>query len=70
MRERGVGHDAPTSEPGVEARDSDRAVGRRAWGRDVLGMAWTVAAAALVLLPALRPGVSLGPFDLFGSVSV
>jgi hypothetical protein len=30
----------------------------------VLGVAWTVAAAALVLLPALRPGVSLGPFDL------
>jgi len=34
------------------------------WGRDALGLAWTIAAAVLVLLPALRPGVSLGPFDL------
>jgi hypothetical protein len=32
--------------------------------RDVAGLVWTIAAAALVLLPALRPGVALGPFDL------
>ncbi len=31
---------------------------------DVLGVVWTVAAAVVVLLPALRPGISLGPFDL------
>jgi hypothetical protein len=30
----------------------------------VLGVAWTVAAAVVVLIPALRPGISLGPFDL------
>ncbi len=29
-----------------------------------MGVAWVVAAAVIVLLPALRPGVSLGPFDL------
>ena len=31
---------------------------------DVVGVVWTVGAAALVLWPALRVGVSLGPFDL------
>ena len=37
---------------------------RRAWLPDVLGVAWVVAGAALVLVAALRPGVSLGPFDI------
>jgi Bacterial membrane protein YfhO len=31
---------------------------------DVLGLAFTVVVAGLVMLPVLRPGVSLGPFDL------
>src|SRR6202166_3957192 len=44
--------------------DVDPPQARSAWVRDAAGLAWTSAAAALVLLPALRPGVSLGPFDL------
>jgi hypothetical protein len=31
---------------------------------DVVGILWTVACAAIVLIRVLRPGVSLGPFDL------
>ena len=34
------------------------------WVPDSLGVVWTLLAAALVLWPALHPGVSLGPFDL------
>jgi hypothetical protein len=37
---------------------------RSSWVRDALGLVWTIGAAVVVLLPALRPGVSLGPFDL------
>jgi hypothetical protein len=36
----------------------------RKWVPDALGVAWTLLAAVVVLAPALRPGVSLGPFDL------
>jgi hypothetical protein len=43
---------------------SARAGGDTPWVLEALGVAWTIAAAVLVLLPALRPGVSLGPFDL------
>ncbi len=62
-----------TREEGDEARavpdeDPDMASPRRSrrsrWAPDVLGVAWTVLAAALVLARALHPGVSLGPFDL------
>ncbi len=35
-----------------------------------MGVAWTVAAAVLVLLPALRSGVSLGPFDLLSRIGL
>ncbi|HTZ08989.1 MAG TPA: YfhO family protein [Acidimicrobiales bacterium] len=38
--------------------------GWRASLPDVLGVVWVVAAAAAVLAPALRPGISLGPFDI------
>ena len=37
---------------------------RRRWMAEVLGLAWTVAAAVVVLVRALRPGITLGPFDL------
>lgn len=37
---------------------------RSRWTPDVLGVLWTVLAAVVVLAPALRPGVSLGPFAL------
>ena len=37
---------------------------RAGWSRDVLGVAWVVAAAAAVMAPALAHGSSLGPFDL------
>ncbi|HLI72814.1 MAG TPA: YfhO family protein [Acidimicrobiales bacterium] len=62
MRQGGVGLDervAPASEQPSPAADR-----RRRWAPDAVGLAWTVAGAFLVLLPALRPGISLGPFDL------
>lgn len=37
---------------------------------DVLGVLWVVAAVFAVLAPALRPGVSLGPFDLLSRVGL
>lgn len=36
----------------------------RPWTREALGVAWVLLAAAAVVAPLLRPGVSLGPFDL------
>ena len=74
MRERGVGRGAPTSGPevegpsvegpSVEGPEVEETTARPGWWRDALGLAWTIAAAFVVLLPALRPGFSLGPFDL------
>lgn len=37
---------------------------------DVLGVAWTIAAVVAVVAPALRPGISLGPFDLLSRVGL
>jgi hypothetical protein len=50
----------------------NRAVtGRRprpaSWVKDVLGIAWVLAAAAAVMAPALAHGSSLGPFDIITS---
>ena len=62
-----------TQEEGEEAkavaavapvRPSRRTPRRGRWAPDALGLAWTVVAAALVLVRALHPGASLGPFDL------
>jgi len=39
-------------------------------GPDVLGLAWTVVAAVVVMVPVLRPGVQLGPFDLLSRVGL
>ncbi len=64
MRERGVGLVDPDPGPAVTAESVQPQPRRSPWWHDGLGLAWTVAAAVLVLLPALRPGVSLGPFDL------
>lgn len=36
----------------------------RPWTREALGVAWVLVAAAAVVAPLLRPGVTLGPFDL------
>src|ERR1700722_8569793 len=36
----------------------------RRWGPDVVGVVWVLAAAAVVMAPALAHGASLGPFDL------
>ncbi|HUY23037.1 MAG TPA: hypothetical protein VMV22_11950 [Acidimicrobiales bacterium] len=69
MRQRGEGRADPgpgeAATTGGERGPGDRAGRSHArWPRDVVGVAFTVAAAALVLVPALRPGVTLGPFDL------
>jgi len=40
------------------------------WGADVLGVAWTVLAAVAVMAPVLRPGVSLGSFDLLSRIGL
>jgi len=42
---------------------STRARPRRSWVGDLLGLLWVAAAAGAVLVPALRHGTSLGPFD-------
>jgi len=48
-----------------EARiESDRP---RRWTSDLVGLAWVVLAATAVLIPALRHGASLGPFDALSS---
>ena len=39
-------------------------LGRRRWWADFVGIGWLVIAAVAVMAPALRPGASLGPFDL------
>ncbi len=64
MRQRGVGLVDPDAGPTVTAESVQEQPGRSTWWHDGLGLAWTVAAAVLVLIPALQPGVSLGPFDL------
>ncbi len=64
MRRRGRGHEAETP---ASLDDPVKTRGGRPLLRvfpDVVGVVWTVLAAALVLWPALRVGVSLGPFDL------
>ena len=48
----------------------DMAAPRRRLLPDVLGVAWTVVAVVAVMAPALRPGVSLGPFDLLSRVGL
>ena len=40
------------------------------WAPDALGLFWTVAAALAVMAPVLRPGVSLGSFDLLSRVGL
>ncbi|HEY5025164.1 MAG TPA: YfhO family protein [Acidimicrobiales bacterium] len=44
--------------------------GTRAWVPDVLGVAWTILAVVAVMAPLLRPGVSLGPFDLLSRIGL
>jgi hypothetical protein len=39
-------------------------------GPDAIGVGCTVLAAVLVLVPALRPGVSLGPFDVLSRLAL
>jgi hypothetical protein len=63
VRERGVGRDDLAPGAGVADGVEQNGSSWAGW-RDVVGVVWTVAAAVAVLLPALRPGVSLGPFDL------
>ena len=40
------------------------------WASDALGVAWTVLAAVVVMAPALRPGISFGPFDLLSRIGL
>ena len=40
------------------------------WVPDALGVAWTVLAAVAVMAPLLRPGVSLGSFDLLSRIGL
>lgn len=46
-----------------------RGVARRQ-AHDLVGLAWTVAAAVVTLAPALRPGVTLGSFDLLSRIGL
>jgi hypothetical protein len=65
--ERGVGGDDAASQPEVVATSVDHATSARSprsWLSDAAGLLWTIAAAVAVLAPALRPGITLGPFDL------
>ena len=64
---------SPSDDQGARMRAGGRRRGagpspttsrRPRWGPDVLGLLWTTLAAFAVLAPALRPGVSLGPFAL------
>lgn len=48
---------------------TDPGVTRRKWA-DVLGVAAVVVAVLAVLAPSLRPGVSLGPFDLLSKIGL
>ena len=45
---------------------SGRPADGHAWLRDVIGVGWVLVAAALVMLPALRHGLSLGEYDWLG----
>jgi hypothetical protein len=54
-------HRDPSAAPVGARRSRARRLG--AWS-DVLGVLFTVAGAALVMARALRPGITLGPFDL------
>ena len=56
--------DAAPSTAGDAAPSTARPGTPHARVRDLAGVLWTIAAAVVVLIPALRPGVSLGPFDL------
>ena len=40
------------------------------WVPDALGVAWTILAAVAVMAPLLRPGVSLGSFDLLSRIGL
>jgi hypothetical protein len=66
VRQRGVAHDGLVHEPEAEKLPTATpdTSSTRSWMADALGLVWTIGAAVFVLLPALRPGVSLGPFDL------
>jgi len=71
VRHVGVDHDIVVggrvaSSEGAARTPSDAPGARRpvAVRADVLGVLWVLAAAGLVLVRALRPGMSLGPFDL------
>lgn len=44
--------------------------GNHSWVPDVLGVAWTVLAVVAVMAPVLRPGVSLGSFDLLSRIGL
>jgi hypothetical protein len=44
--------------------------GTHLWAPDALGLAWTVLAAVVVMAPVLRPGVSLGSFDLLSRIGL
>jgi len=61
-QEEGEEAKAVTAVPSVRPSRRTPRLGR--WAPDALGLAWTVLAAALVLVRALHPGASLGPFDL------
>ncbi len=56
-----------TTKVDLQSDSSEQATGlsRGHWGiSDVLGLAWVVVAGALVLIPALAHGTSLGPYDI------
>jgi hypothetical protein len=44
--------------------------GTHSWIPDALGLAWTILAAVAVVIPLLRPGVSLGSFDLLSRIGL
>ncbi len=43
---------------------------RSTWIKDLLGLAWVLAAAGVVMAPALAHGTSLGPFDIVARVGL
>jgi hypothetical protein len=57
--------DATITLPGVPRRPV-----HPRWAPDVLGVVWTVLAAVVVLAPALRPGISFGPFALLSRIGL
>lgn len=58
----------PSSEPAALRRHD--APTRRRWLGDVVGVTVVVVAVLAVLAPALRPGVTLGPYDLLSRVGL